>query len=148
MEILNRKARHDYFIEETYECGIELMGTEVKSIRKGSCNIRDSYARIKNNEIFLINMFINHYKEGNIFNHDETRSRRLLLHKNEIIKISKMVELQGLTLVPLKVYFVRGRVKVLLGIARGKKNYDKRESLKQEDLKRQMAKAVKYKGVN
>ena len=145
MEIINRKARHDYFIEETYECGIELVGTEVKSIRNGSCNIKDSYGVIKKEEIYLVNMFVAHYKEGNIFNHDETRSRRLLLHKKEIRKISKQVEQQGLTLVPLKVYFKNGKVKVLLGIAKGKKNFDKRETLKQEDIKRQMEKASKYK---
>ena len=145
MEILNRKAKHDYFIEETFECGIELVGTEVKSIRKGSCSIKDSYGSIKNGEIYLINMFVAHYKEGNLFNHDETRRRKLLLHKKEIKKITKVVEQQGLTLIPLKLYFKHGRVKILLGIAKGKKNYDKRDSLKKEDMKRQIEKTTKYK---
>lgn len=144
MEIVNRKARHDYFIEGTYECGIELQGTEVKSIRNGSCNIKDSYGIIKSGELFLLNMFINHYKEGNIFNHDEIRTRKLLLHKKEINKISKEVEQQGLTLIPLKVYFKHGKVKIQLGICRGKKTYDKRETIKQKDIKRQLDKINKY----
>jgi SsrA-binding protein len=136
MEIINRQARFNYFIEEEIECGISLVGTEVKSIRSGSANINDSYARIKNNEIYLINMFISKYKDGNIFNHEETRERKLLLHKSEIKKISKQVELNGYTLVPLKIYFVRGKVKVLLGVCKGKKLYDKRETIKKRDLER------------
>ena len=130
MEIVNRQARFNYFIEEEIECGISLVGTEVKSIREGSANINDSYARVKNGEIYLINMFISKYKDGNIFNHEETRERKLLLHKNEIKKVSKQVELNGYTLVPLKIYFVRGKAKVLLGICKGKKLYDKRETIK------------------
>ena len=102
MEIINRKARFDYFIEEEYEAGIALTGTEIKSIRNGNCNIKDCYGIVKNGEIFLLNMYIGEYKEGNIFNHDETRSRKLLLHKKEIKKISQQIELNGLTLVPLK----------------------------------------------
>ena len=138
MEIVNRQARFNYFINEEIECGISLTGTEVKSIREGSANINDSYARVKNNEIYLINMFISKYKGGNIFNHEETRERKLLLHKSEIKKISKQVELNGYTLVPLKIYFVRGKVKVLLGICKGKKLYDKRETIKKRDQMRKM----------
>ncbi len=136
MEIFNRKARFNYFIESEIECGIELVGTEVKSIREGSANINEAYARVKNNEIYLINMFISKYKEGNIFNHSETRERKLLLHKSEIRKISKQVELNNYTLIPLKLYFVRGKAKILLGICKGKKLYDKRQSIKERDLKR------------
>ena len=143
MEIINRKAKHDYFIEDVYEAGIELTGTEIKSIRKGSCNIKDSYGIVKNNEIFLLNMFISHYKEGNIFNHNETRTRKLLLHKKEIKKISEKIELQGLTLIPLKLYFKENKLKVELGVCRGKKNYDKRESIKERDIKRNVDKILK-----
>lgn len=144
MEILNRKARHDYFIEDTMECGIVLTGTEIKSLRQGSVNIKDCYARIKNDEIFLVNMFIAPYKEGNQFNHDETRSRKLLLHKHQIQKLKNKVEQDGYTLIPLKVYFTRGKAKVELGVCRGKKNYDKRETIKERDLKREMNKKLKY----
>lgn len=136
MEILNRKANHDYFIKDTYECGIELKGTEIKSIRKSNANINDSYARIKNNEVFLTNMFIGKYEEGNIFNHDERRERKLLLHKKEIIKINYLVNTNKYTLIPLKLYFVRNKVKVLLGVCQGKKLYDKREAIKERDLRR------------
>ena len=143
MEILNRKARHDYFIEETYEAGIELTGTEIKSIRDGSANIKDSYGIVKNDEVFLLNMFINQYKEGNIFNHNETRTRKLLLHKKEIKKISEKLELQGLTLIPLRIYFKKNIAKVELGVCRGKKNYDKRETIKERDIKRNVEKTLK-----
>ncbi len=143
MEIYNRKARHDYFIEDTYEAGIELTGTEIKSIRMGSANIKDSYGIIKNNEIFLLNMFVSPYKEGNIFNHNETRTRKLLLHKKEIKKISEAVNNQGLTLIPLKLYFKNNILKVELAICRGKKNYDKRESIKERDIKRNIDKQLK-----
>ena len=136
MEIVNRKANHDYFIKSTYEAGIELKGTEIKSIRKGNTNINDSYGRIKDNEIFLINMYIGKYEEGNIFNHDERRERKLLLHKNEIIRIASEVETKRYTLIPLKIYFKKGKAKVELGVCQGKKLYDKRESLKEKDLKR------------
>ena len=112
MEIVNRVARHDYFIEEEYECGIVLTGTEIKSIRLGKANIKDSYAVIKNGEIFLLNMFISHYKEGNIFNHEETRTRKLLLHRSEILKLNDKVRLEGYTLIPLKIYFVKGKAKL------------------------------------
>ena len=113
MEIVNRKAHHDYFIKETYEAGIELKGTEIKSIRKGNANINDSYARVKNSEIYLTNMFIGKYEEGNIFNHDERRERKLLLHKKEIIKIENQINLKRLTLIPLKVYFNHKRKEYL-----------------------------------
>lgn len=143
MEILNRVARHDYFIEEEIECGIVLTGTEIKSIRDGKTNIKDSYGIIKNGECFLLNMFISHYKEGNIFNHSETRTRKLLLHKREIVKLNDKIRLEGYTLIPLKIYFIKGRAKVLLGVCKGKKDYDKRESIKERDIKRQLAKVSK-----
>ncbi len=143
MEIFNRKARHDYFILKTYEAGIELTGTEIKSIRQGSCNIKDSYAVIRNREVFLINMHISHYKEGNIFNHEETRTRKLLLHKKEIQKIAEEIEQKGLTLIPLKLYFKKNILKVELGICQGKHNYDKRESIKERDMKRSIEKQLK-----
>lgn len=143
MEIINRKAKFDYFIEEEYEAGIVLTGTEIKSVRNGHCNIKDSYGIIKNGEIFLLNMFIGQYKEGNIFNHDETRTRKLLLHKKEIKRISQAIEVQGLTLVPLKLYFKDRRLKVLLGVCKGKKIFDKRETIKERDLKREVQKNLK-----
>lgn len=143
MEIYNKKAKFDYFIEDEYEAGIVLTGTEIKSVRKGSCNIKDCYGIIKNNEVFLLNMFIGQYKEGNIFNHEETRSRKLLLHKKEIKKLAQAVEVQGLTLVPIKLYFKDNKLKVLLGVCRGKKTYDKRETIKERDLKREVAKNLK-----
>ena len=143
MEIVNRVARHDYFIEEEYECGMVLTGTEIKSIRLGKANIKDSYAVIKNGEIFLLNMFISHYKEGNIFNHEETRTRKLLLHRSEILKLNDKVRLEGYTLIPLKIYFVKGKAKLLLSVCKGKKNYDKREALKEKDIKRQVEKDLK-----
>ncbi len=143
MEILNRNARHDYFIEEELECGIVLTGTEIKSIRDGKCNIRDSYAIVKRGELFLLNMFIAPYKEGNIFNHAETRTRKLLMHKKEILKLHDKIRLEGYTLVPLKVYFKKNKAKVLIGVCKGKKNYDKRETLKERDIKKQLAKENK-----
>lgn len=142
MEILNRKARHDYFIETEYECGISLLGTEVKSIRNGNCNIGDSYAIIRKGEVFILNMFIGIYKEGNIFNHVEKRTRKLLMHKKEILKISNKIKLEGYTLIPLKVYLKNNKVKILLGLCKGKKDYDKRESIKERDIKRQLAKNI------
>lgn len=145
MEIINRKARFDYFIEEEYEAGIALTGTEIKSIRNGNCNIKDCYGIVKNGEIFLLNMYIGEYKEGNIFNHDETRSRKLLLHKKEIKKISQQIELNGLTLVPLKGYFKDNHFKILLGVCRGKKTFDKRETIKERDIRREVLKNIKNK---
>ena len=141
MEILNRQARHDYFIEEEYECGIALTGTEIKSIRDGKCNLKDCYAIVRNGELYVLNMFISHYKEGNIFNHNETRTRKLLMHKKEIIKLNDKVRLEGYTLIPLKLYFKNNKAKILLGLCKGKKNFDKRETLKQRDIEMQMKKA-------
>lgn len=144
MEILNRKARHDYFIKEEYECGIVLKGTEIKSIREGNCNIQDSYGIIKKNELYILNMFIGEYKEGNIFNHQETRTRKLLMHKKEILKLSNKITLEGYTLIPLKVYLKNNKAKILLGLCKGKKDYDKRESIKERDIKRELEKKMKY----
>ena len=143
MEIINRRAKFDYFIEEEYEAGIVLTGTEIKSVRNGHCNIKDSYGIVRNGEVFLLNMFIGQYKEGNLFNHDETRSRKLLLHKKEIKKIAQAIETQGLTLVPLKVYFKENHLKVLLGICRGKKTFDKRETIKERDIQKEVKKNIK-----
>lgn len=136
MEIVNRKAHHDYFVKSTYEAGIELMGTEIKSIRLGNVNINDSYARIKDNEVFLVNMYIGKYEEGNIFNHDERRNRKLLLHKKEIIRINHEIETNKYTLIPLKLYFKKNKLKVELGLCQGKKLYDKRQTIKERDIKR------------
>jgi len=136
MEIFNRKAKHDYFIHDTYEAGIELMGTEIKSIRKGSANFNDCYGKVKNNEVYLLNMYIAKYEEGNIFNHDERRDRKLLLHKREIQKINEAVNQKRYTLIPLKLYITRGKAKIEIGICEGKKLYDKREAIKERDLKR------------
>ncbi len=143
MEIINRKARFDYEIEEAIECGLVLQGTEVKSIRQGKANIKDSYGVVKNDEIFILNMHISEYEQGNRFNHEPTRTRKLLLHKKEIIKLKNKLNIEGYTLVPLKVYFLRGNVKILLGLAKGKKNYDKRESIKKKDMERQILKDLK-----
>ncbi len=143
MEILNRKARHDYFVDEAIEAGIVLTGTEIKSIRNGDCNIKDCYGIIKNHEVFLLNMYVGQYKEGNIFNHEESRDRKLLLHKKEISKLEKYIEQKGYTLIPLKLYFKESRLKVELGVCHGKKDYDKRESIKERDIKREVAKNLK-----
>lgn len=144
MEILNRKARYDYEIEDTYEAGIVLTGTEIKSIRMGKVNIKDSYAIIRNNEIYLLNTHISLYEEGNRFNHDENRTRKLLLHKKEILKLKDKLEIEGYTLVPLKIYFVKNKAKVLIGVAKGKKNYNKKETIKERDIQREMEKSLKY----
>lgn len=144
MEIVNRKARHDYFIEEEYECGIVLTGTEIKSIRQGSCNIGDSYGHVRRGELYILNMFIGVYKEGNIFNHQETRTRKLLMHKREILKLANKIKLEGYTLVPLKVYFKKNKAKVCLGLCKGKKNFDKRETIKERDIQRQLQRTNKY----
>lgn len=143
IEIKNRKANYDYEILEEYEAGIVLTGTEIKSIRLGKANLKDSYAIVRNNEIYLLNMHISEYKEGNIFNHEEKRTRKLLLHKKEILKIRDKVTLDGVTLVPLKLYFKKNKVKILLGIAKGKKVYDKRESIKKRDIERDLRKQFK-----
>lgn len=138
MEIKNKKAYFNYFIEDELEAGIALVGTEIKSVRKGSVNITDSYMRIKNNEAYIINMFIEKYDSGSIFNHDPSRERKLLLHKKEIKKLLEKVQKESYTLIPLKIYLKNGKAKILLGIARGKKLYDKRESIKKRDLQRQI----------
>lgn len=145
MEIVNRQAKHNYFILDEIEVGICLTGTEIKSIRGGNVNIKDSYAVIRNHEVYLLNMFIKEYKEGNIFNHEETRTRKLLLHKREILKLENKVNLEGNTLVPLKIYFKNNRAKVLLGICKGKKDYDKRETIKERDIRRNIEKELKNK---
>ena len=142
IKIKNKKAYFDYFIEDTYEAGIVLTGTEIKSIRKGSANLKDSYARIKNGEVFLTNMFISTYEEGNRFNHDERRERKLLLNKKEIFKIRDKIEKEGYSLVPVKLYLKNGKAKLEIGIAKGKKTYDKRQSLKEKDIKRETMKAI------
>jgi len=140
----NRQARYQYHILDTYEAGIELKGTEVKSIRAGRCNVRDSYALIRNDEAWLLNLHISPYQAASeFFNHEPRRTRRLLLHKQEIRKLIGKVEQQGLTLVPLKLYFKRGRVKVEIALAKGKKLYDKREDIKKRDDKRAMQRAMK-----
>lgn len=143
IEINNRKAYYDYAISDTYETGIVLKGTEIKSIREGSANLKDSYAIVRNSEVYLLNMHISAYDKGNQFNHDETRTRKLLLHKNEILKLSDKVRIEGYTLVPLKLYFKKNKVKILLGVAKGKKQFDKRESIKERDMQREVRKMMK-----
>lgn len=139
----NKKARHDFFIEDTYEAGIELSGTEVKSIRAGKVNLRDSYAQVKDGEIFLHNVHISPYEQGNIFNKDPLRSRKLLLHKAEITKLMGLTTIKGYSLVPLSFYLKNGRVKVQLGLARGKKLYDKRQDLKEQAVRREVEQSAK-----
>ena len=144
MEILNRQASHNYFITDTVEAGIVLTGTEIKSIRNGKCNIKDSYAIYKNGEVFLLNCHIAQYEQGNIFNHDENRTRKLLLHKKEIFKLRDKLELEGYTLIPLKIYFKNGLAKVSIGVCKGKHTYDKKEALKEKDIARELAKDNRY----
>ncbi len=139
----NRKARHDYHIEETYEAGIVLAGTEVKSLRAGRANLKDSFARVDNGEVFLYNAHISPYEQGNRFNHDPLRTRKLLMHKHEIRKLIGRVQEKGLTLVPLKMYFKNGKAKVQLALAKGKKLYDKRDDMAARDAKREMEKAFR-----
>lgn len=139
----NKKARHDYFVLETYEAGIELFGTEVKSIRKGKINLKDSWCSIDAGEIFVNGMHISHYEQGNIFNRDPMRVRRLLMHKKEINRLLGVTKQQGLTLIPLSVYFLKGRAKLEIGLCKGKKNYDKRETLAKRDAQRDMERAAK-----
>lgn len=143
MEILNRKASFNYFIQEEIECGIVLTGTEIKAIREGKANIKDSYAIIRNNECYLLNMHISKYDEGNIFNHEENRTRKLLLHKKEILKLKTSLEQEGLTLIPIRLYFKDNKLKVSLGICKGKKLYDKRETMKEKDQRREASKLMK-----
>ncbi len=139
----NRKARHDYFIEETVEAGMALQGTEVKSLRLGHANLTDSYAIVKNNEMFLLNANISPYAQGNLANHEPLRTRKLLLHKEEIRKLTWKMTQKGFTLIPLKIYFVRGKAKTLIGLAKGKKSFDKRETIKAKESKREMERVVK-----
>jgi len=139
----NRKARHDYHIEETYEAGIVLTGTEVKSVRNTRVNLKDSYARVENGEIFLYNMHISPYEQGNRFNHEPLRIRKLLMHKAEIERLAGKINEKGYALVPLKIYLERGRVKIELGLARGKKLYDKRRDIAERDSKREMERAFR-----
>lgn len=141
----NRKARHDYFIEETYEAGMALTGTEVKSLRAGKANLKDSYAQVENGEMFLFNMHISPYEQGNRNNVDPVRTRKLLMHKGEINRLFGKVKQQGLTLVPLKVYFKRGRIKVEIALAKGKKQYDKREALAAKDAQREVERGLRGK---
>ena len=139
----NRKAFHDYFVEDKYEAGIELFGTEVKSIRAGTLNLKDAYCTVKNGELFVQGMHISPYEKGNIFNKEPTRTRRLLMHKREIRKLHALVQQDGYALVPLSVYFRDARVKVEVGLCRGKKNYDKRASAAQRDAKREIDRTMK-----
>lgn len=141
----NRKARHDFFIHETFETGLALQGTEVKSLRAGRANLKDSYAVIKNGEVFVEHMHISPYEQGNIFNHDPLRVRKLLMHKAEIIKLFSKTREKGYTLVPLKVYFKQGRAKLELALASGKHNYDKRQDLQAKAAKREVERALKEK---
>lgn len=139
----NKKANHDYFIEETYEAGIVLQGTEIKAIRAGRVNMKDSYARIINGEVFLVGMHISPYEQGNRYNHDPLRTRKLLLHKKQIDKLIGETKEVGYALVPLKMYLKNGFAKVLIGLAKGKKNYDKRETLKKKEAKREVERAFR-----
>ena len=136
MNIVNKKAYFNYFIDSEIESGIVLKGTEIKSIKKGSINITDSFVRIKNNEAYIINMLIDKYDEGNIFNHEPTRERKLLLHKKEIKKLQELTSKDGYTLIPIKIYLKNNKAKLLIGIAKGKKLYDKRQTIKKRDLER------------
>lgn len=141
----NRKARHDYFVEETYEAGLALQGTEVKSCRLGRVNLRDGYAQVENGEIYLQNVHISPYEQGNRFNHEPLRKRKMLMHKGEILQLYGKVREKGYTLVPLRLYFKKGRVKVELGLARGKKSFDKRDDIASRDVQREMARAIRGK---
>ena len=139
----NRKARHDYFIEEAMEAGIELVGTEVKSIRAGKANLKDSYAEVRNGEIFLCNMHVSPYEHGNIYNRDPLKERRLLLHKEQIKRLEAFVSQKGYTLIPISLYLKETKIKVNLAVALGKKNYDKRDSMLAKDAKRDIDRQMK-----
>ncbi|MDR3120731.1 MAG: SsrA-binding protein SmpB [Clostridiales bacterium] len=139
----NKKARHDYFIEQSFEAGIVLSGTEVKSVRLGKSNLKDSYAAIEGGEVFLFGMHISPYEQGNIFNKDPLRDRKLLLHRKEISRLIGLIQQKGLTIVPLQVYFRRGKVKIELGVARGKKLYDKREDIAEQSARREIDRRLK-----
>lgn len=139
----NKKAYHDYFVLEKFEAGIELFGTEVKSIREGRLNLKDAWCSIKDGEIFVNGMHISHYEHGNIFNRDPVRVRRLLMHKREIMRLLGQTKQEGLTLIPLSVYFVRGRAKLEVGLCKGKKLYDKRETAAKKDAARNIERSMK-----
>ena len=139
----NRKAFHDYFVEDKYEAGIELFGTEVKSVRAGTLNLKDAYCTVKDGELFVQGMHISPYEKGNIFNKDPVRTRRLLMHKREIRKLHALIKQDGYTLVPLSVYFRNAKVKVEVGLCKGKKNYDKRDAIAKRDAGREMDRAMK-----
>lgn len=141
----NRSAFHNYFIEERFEAGIELCGTEVKSIRAGKVNLKDSFCQVKNGELFVYAMHISPYEKGNVFNREPRRDRRLLMHKREIRKLHDLQKQQGYALIPLSVYFKDSRVKIELGLCKGKKTYDKRESVAKRDAKREMERAMREK---
>ena len=141
--VQNRRARHDYFVEETYECGMELKGTEVKSIRQGRANLKESYARVRGGEVFVDGMHISPYEQGSIFNTDPLRPKRLLLHKSEIRKLQGQVSRQGYTLVPLQLYLKDGRVKLELGVCRGKQLHDKRDAIAEQDAMRDIERAMR-----
>lgn len=140
---LNRKARHDYFVEETYECGLALAGTEVKSLRAGAVNLKDSYCAIKDGEIFVVGMHISPYEQGNIFNRDPLRQRKLLMHKREIMKLFGYIKREGYSLIPLSLYFKGSRVKLELGLCKGKKLHDKRDDAARRDANREMSRALR-----
>lgn len=139
----NKKAYHDYFVLETYEAGIELVGTEVKSLRQGKCNLKDSWCNIDNGEIFVNGMHISPYEHGNIFNRDPLRSRKLLMHKKEILRLLGTIKQDGLTLIPLSVYFKKGRAKVQIGLCKGKKLYDKRDTAAKKEAQRNIERGMK-----
>lgn len=141
---VNRKARHEYHILQTFEAGIVLVGTEVKALREGKANLVDSYATIKNGEVWLVSAHISEYRQGNINNHNPTRDRKLLLNKSEIRKLIGKTKEKGLTLIPLRMYFKNGRVKVELALAKGKKSYDKRETIAKRDFQREQERRIKY----
>lgn len=143
----NKKAYHDYFIDETYEAGVALHGTEVKSMRMGKCSIKESFIRIENGEVFVYGMHVSPYEKGNIFNKDPLRVKKLLMHKYEINKLAGKIAEKGYTLVPLQVYFKEGKVKVEIGLARGKKLYDKREDIAKKDARREMEREFKVKNL-
>lgn len=144
MEILNRKARYDYEIFEKYIAGIVLTGTEIKSIREGKCNLKDSYIIINNNEAFVLNMHISNYEKGSFNNLDEKRTRKLLLNKKEILKINEKIKVKGYTVIPLKLFLQNSKAKLEIGICKGKHTYDKRETIKERDIKRDVNKQFKY----
>ncbi|MBQ1902707.1 MAG: SsrA-binding protein SmpB [Lachnospiraceae bacterium] len=139
----NKKARHDYFLEETYEVGIELVGTEVKSLRMGKCSIKEAFVRIENGQVYIVQMHISPYEKGNIFNKDPLRTRKLLMHKSEILKLQQKMKEKGYTLVPVDIYFKGSLVKMHIALAKGKKLYDKRNDIAKKDMKREVEREFK-----